>query len=77
MVVEYFCTKGADDVKHQTLQHSVVTYLTMIFINTSMLVYFSEPSFYYPSTKQLVLSIGLFVYSAIVFVSRFLAESNL
>jgi hypothetical protein len=76
MVLGYLKTSGQNDPKHQSLPHSVISFFTMITLLSSLLIYFSSPSSYYPTSKQLLLSAWLFLYTLILFLSRFLQDSN-
>ena len=76
MVLSLICSSGPLDPKHQSLQHSIITYIGLIVSNSLLLIYLSESSVFYPTAKQLFLSFFLFVYTVILFSTRVVTDSN-
>lgn len=77
MGIDYLFTSGAKDPKHKTLTHSVVSYTIMMVFLTLIMICLSTSSPTLPTSKQLILFFLLIGYTAILFISRFLAERNI
>lgn len=76
MVIGYLKSSGPSDPKHQTLSHSIISYIFSILALSLILLSMSHSSFY-PSPKQLLLFSILLLYTCILFFSRFPSESTI
>jgi len=77
MGIDYLFTSGAKDPKHKTLTHSVVSYTITMSLLTLILISLTTSSPAIQTSKQLILSFLLLGYTAILFISRFIAERNI